>query len=311
MSEDSPEPVSQRCARGEQDFWLVRQFLLDCWALAPPGFVWDVRRWDGAYFHRAQAGWDAHWRGGAAIGLWQTHSGRLVGAVHPEGAGQAWLELHPAYRGLEAEMLDWAEAELPKDSSDGRRLLSVFAWDYDELRLSLLERRGYRRTTSGEHLRRWAGETPPPLSLPAGYRLHTLRPGHPADCQRYAALLNAAFRRTLHSAAEVATFTTRSPSFRTDLELVAEAPDGSFAALAGMIYDAANHYGLFEPVCATPAPRPLGLTGLLLHEGVRRATALGAEHCYVGSGYGMPANRFYSAAGFKVLHSGSCWLKVI
>ena len=58
-SSSVPERISQRTASGEEDFWLVRRFLLDAWALAEPGFVWDVRRWDGAYYHREQPGWDA------------------------------------------------------------------------------------------------------------------------------------------------------------------------------------------------------------------------------------------------------------
>jgi predicted N-acetyltransferase YhbS len=343
------ERITQRTASGEVDFWLVRQFLLDTWALGPPGFVWDVRRWDGAYFHRAQMGWDEHWHGGAAVGIWEADKSagadnaagadgaagdgaaradrRIVAVAHPEGAGEAWLEVHPHYRWLEEEMLHWAEANLahaPKPrtgepaqpgagqspSENARSRVTVFASDSDVQRQELLARRGYVQTAGGEHLRRWASADPPqPAPLPAGYRLHTMRPGHPEDCARYAALLNAAFRRTCHGAEEVANFTLHSPSLRADLELIAVAPDGAFAALAGMIYDSANRYGLFEPVCATPAPRPLGLAGWLMHEGVRRVMALGAQDCYVGTGYGMPANRFYAAAGFKVIHSGSYWAK--
>ena len=102
-----------------------------------------------------------------------------------------------------------------------------------------------------------------------------------------------------------------SPSFSPELELVAVAPDGSFAALAGLIYDAANRFGLFEPVCATPAPRPLGLTGALMLEGFRRMQSLGAEICYVSSGIGMAANRFYEAVGFKPVATGHYWVKEV
>lgn len=316
-----PPQITFRTASGEADFWRVREFLLDTWAQVPLGHVWDVRRWDGSYFHRAACGWDAHWRAGAAIGIWEEQPAsvsaepRIVAVAHPESAGEAWLQVHPAYRELEPQMLDWAEAHLASatDRRTGaaiRPRLLVFAGDDDALRLELLADRGYIRTAGGEHIRRWHSPAPPPPApLPGGYRLHTMRPGDELDCARYAALLNAAFRRTVHSAQEVANFTLHSPSFDAQLELIAQAPDGSFAALAGMIYDARNGYALFEPVCATPGPRPLGLTGLLLHEGVRRAMALGARDVYVGSSYGMPANRFYTAAGFEVVHSGSYWTK--
>jgi mycothiol synthase len=324
--------ITHRTASSEADFWRVRQFLLDAWAVSPLGAVWDVRRWDGAYFHRTASGWDAHWHGGAAVGIWEeqpdssvrnaAHADaplsaepRIVAVVHPEGQGEAWLEVLPAYRWLEPQLLDWAEVNLASatDRRTGaavRPRLLVFAGDADALRLELLNAHGYMRTKGGEHIRRWLPPAPPePQPLPAGYRLHTLRPEDHGDCARYAALLNAAFRRTIHSAEEVANFARHSPSFDPQLELIAQAPDGSFAALTGMIHDAQNGYALFEPVCATPNPRPLGLTGLLMHEGVRRAVALGAREVYVGSGYGMAANRFYTAAGFRVVHSGSYWAK--
>lgn len=334
-----PEPITHRTGSGEADFWLVRQFLLDTWALMPLGRIWDVRRWDGAHFHRAPEGWDEHWRGGAAIGIWEVDDvpgtgRRIVATVHPEGAGEAWLEVHPDYRFLEDAMLAWAEANLacePKPrpgastqpsgasaqtsgdqppSAGARPRLTVFAADTDQQRQELLVSRGFTRTKGGEVLRRWQNpEPPPPVALPTGYRFHELRPGDPQDCERYAVLINAAFRRTFHKAEEIANFTLHSPSFRADLELIAQAPDGSFAALAGMIYDAQNDYALFEPVCATPGPRPLGLTGLLMHEGVRRVLALGARDVYVGTAYGLAANRFYNAVGFKVVHSGSYWAK--
>lgn len=307
---DSPHNHTMRTAVGEDDFWLVRRLLIETWQLMPPFFNWEIRRWDGAYWHNEQPGWSARWGGGDAVGLWQADDGRLLGAVHPEGGSDAWLEVHRDFRHLENGMLEWAEANLARARDDGTKRLGVFAWDYDDQRLELLRARGYVQTERGDCLREkpyTGNETGG--RMPEGYRLHCVRPGHPEDCERYAALLNAAFRRDIHSTAELVTFTLNSPSFRSDLELVAVAPDLSFAALAGMIYDADNRFGSFEPVCATPSRRPLGLTAALLQEGHFRARQLGAEHCYVGTGLGMAANRFYDACGFGVIHTGHMWKK--
>jgi predicted N-acetyltransferase YhbS len=208
-------------------------------------------------------------------------------------------------------MLDWAEEHLAHAGKDGRPKLQVFAWEYDGQLQELLASRGYTKTGGGEVLREkpYDGSELKVPPMPDGYRLHTVRPGNLEDCERYAALLNAAFRRTFHKAKELMTFTMNSPSYRQELELVAVAPDGSFAALTGMIYDEVNRFGMFEPVCATPGPRPLGLTGTLMLEGYKRVREMGAEHCYVGTGIGMPANRFYDSVGFKVIHTGHMWEK--
>ena len=309
--DDTAGRITSRSAGGEEDFWLVRHFLIETWPLMPPAFNWEVRRWDGSYFHNKQAGWPEKLGGAQGVRLWETEGGRLVGAVHPEGTGDAWLEIHKDFRRLEPEMLDWAEANLVRTVKDGRRKLGVFAWEYDEQRQQLLSQRGFKKREQGEVFRRkpCSEAVSKPPRMPGGYRLHEVRPGHAEDCERYAALLNAAFGRDFHKAQEIVTFTSKSPSFRSELELVAVAPDGSFAALAGMIYEEDNRYGLFEPVCATPKPRPLGLTGLLMVEGHRRACELGAECCHVATGIGAAANRFYSALGFEIISTGWMWVK--
>jgi len=303
--------ISNRSVVDENDFWKLRQFLIDTWPQMPPFYNWETRRLDGSYFHNERAGWETRWEGGKAARVWEAANGQLVGAVHPEGKGQAWLEVHQDYRHLEAEMLDWAEAHLAQPNKASAMGLKVFAWEYDTRRQKLLASRGYQRMSSGDILREKPYDGKPIVvpSMPMGYRLHCVRPGHAEDCKRYAELLNASFKRTFHKAQELVTFTTQSPSFRSELELVAVAPDGKFAALAGMIYDEDNRFGSFEPVCATPGPRPLGLTGILMLEGYRRVRELGAEHCYVGTGTGMAANRFYAAVGFKIIHTGWFWVK--
>jgi mycothiol synthase len=305
------ERINMRTAEGETDFWLLRGFLEDTWPLAAPFFNWEVRRLDGAYFHNEKPGWDARWNGGRDLALWQKPDGQLVGAVHPEGKGDAWLEVHPQYRWLEEAMLDWAEANLARPNKEGHPQLAVFTWEYDKERQEQLHQRGYTRTDAGDVLREkpYNVQDVPAPTMPEGYRLHEVRPGHPEDCERYAALLNAAFKRSIHTAKELATFTTMSPSYCQEIELVAVAPDGSFAALTGMTYDEDHRFGSFEPVCAVPGPKPLGLTGKLMLEGYRRVRQMGAEHCYVGTGIGMAANRFYDAVGFKIIHMGWYWKK--
>src|SRR5512137_1060341 len=100
------QPAIGRPYRDERDFWRVRELLLETYPITPPDFNWEVRRWDGSRFHSATASWDPYWEG--RVGLWETGGGRLVGVVHPDGAGNACLQMHPDYRHLEAEMVAWA-----------------------------------------------------------------------------------------------------------------------------------------------------------------------------------------------------------
>jgi predicted N-acetyltransferase YhbS len=127
------------------------------------------------------------------------------------------------------------------------------------------------------------------------------------DAEAMAALLNAAFGRTIHSASEYATFMAESPSFRHDLNLVAEAPDGSFAAHVGVTYDEHNRHGIFEPVCTHPAHLRRGLARAVMFEGLRRLRDIGAATAHVETGDAEAANAFYGSLGFTEEYRAHTW----
>ncbi len=104
----SPETVTSRPYRDDADFWRIRQLCLDTYPIAPIGWNWEIRRWEGQRFHDPDPAPDPRWP--TWIRLWETGEGSLVGVANPEGRlGEAFLQLHPDYRHLEAEMLSWCE----------------------------------------------------------------------------------------------------------------------------------------------------------------------------------------------------------
>jgi mycothiol synthase len=305
------EPVSVRLYRDDDDFWRVRNLLIETYPITPPDFNWDVRRWDGSRFHNKEAVRGPYWEG--RVGLWETEGGRLVGAVHPDGEGVAFLEIHPDYRHIEGEMIAWAESHLAKATADGsQHQLEMFVYEYNSLRRSLLEQRGFEKMSHGGVIRRlrFGNKVLPPVKLPGGYTLRTARVDDEDEHQRFAALLNAAFNRTFHNAQEIATFRATAPSYRAELDLLAEAPDGSLAANVGVIYVEAIQAGLYEPVCTHPDHRRKGLARALMWEGMHRLKALGATEVTVGTGDMVPANRLYESVGFPEVYKGYHWRKV-
>jgi ribosomal protein S18 acetylase RimI-like enzyme len=311
---DGPAPVrpGPAGARGydatsDADWWAIRGLLVRTHAAVPPGWNWDIRRWDGRRFHNEDPVLPPSFTDG--IGLWEA-GGVLVGAVHGEGGGDAFLELDPAWRDLEPAMLDWAEAHLAA-VHDGRRRLEVVAWAADERRVAALRARGYVRGAEVWARRLTLDGRPIPVpEVAAGYRLRTTSRatlGH--DAAGIAGLLNASFRRSLHTAAEYRTFATRSPSFRHDLNLVAEAPDGSFAAHVGLTLDEANRHGIVEPVCTHPEHRRHGLARALILEGMRRLGDLGARTCDVETGDMAAANALYRSLPFREELGGHAWTR--
>jgi predicted N-acetyltransferase YhbS len=296
---------TMREAATEQDWWDVRDLIVRTHGQQPIGWNWDIRHWDGNRYHseRTVPPWP--------VGLW-FRDNVLVGAAHAEGGGDVWLELDESARALEPEMLDWAVDKLSRAEPDGSCRLEAMAWDYDEARHRALTDAGFERQAAGWWLRVMSltDHRAAPVELTAPYRLATTTPVTcPGDAAKMAALLNASFGRTMHTAAEYVGFTTNSPSFRHDLNLVAVAPDGSFAAHAGVTYDRKNRFGIFEPVCTHPDHRRRGLAGDLMAEGLRRLALIGAISACVETGDAEAANGLYRSIGFATEYRGHWWVK--
>jgi mycothiol synthase len=298
--------VSHRPYRDAADWWRVRSLLVQAWPRSRHGTVWDIRHWDGERYHRAELADDA--RRAGLIGLWEADDGRLVGAVHPEGGGASFLEVDPDFRHLEPEMIRWAEGRFARNSASGRTI-EFWVGDKDAVRRDILAHLGYRPDEQGGWMRCLRFDSLPEADPPAPaepYRFRATEPSE-ADCTRMAALLNAGFGRTVHSAPEIRNFVDLSPSFEHDLNLVAVAPDGAFAATAGITYDAANRHGVIEPVCTHPDHRRHGLARGLLLEGLARLRARGALTASLDTGEGEAANALYAGCGFVEGHHFRAW----
>ena len=296
---------------GEDDFWRMRALLSVTFPITPIGLNWEVRRLDGQRFY--EAGVTANRLQARPVQLWETADGDLVGYVLAEGRDDAHIQIHPDYRHVEPDMVAWAEEHLAAPTADGDRALEIYTYEYDALRQHILTERGYTKMEYGgmvRHLRLGKQPLPQPV-IAAGYTLRTTDPDDLADCQRIADLLNAAFGRTFHNALEYRNFTRYAPCFRRDLDLVMEAPDGSFAAYIGAPYDEENHYGIFEPVCTHPDHQRKGLARALMAEGLLRLRALGAVDVTVDTGDMVAANAFYTAMGFTEAYKGYSWRKTI
>ena len=160
----------------EEDYWCIREFLRDVslhnnrhdfsWSL----LRWDYWRWHGNenifYFNLQDV-----------ITLWEAN-GQIVAMVSPEGSGEAFFQIHPAFRDevCMAELLDVAEQKLPKTNADGKKELITWVNAADDSLKKLFTERGYARSKFlAEHMRRRFFSQPVPASVPqSGYTVRAL-----------------------------------------------------------------------------------------------------------------------------------------
>ncbi len=278
----------------------ITRFLLDTYRLYGRPFNWEPRRWHGTVYHRndvEMAALQMELQG--RVHLW-LDDGEIVGMVIVESTASVFLQINPAYRSLERTMLDWAEGHLPPN-------IEVWAESNDTWRTGLLAERDYVRTEAHEILRRRDMSMPTPsIPVPEGYLQRIMRQ-HTDDQQGMAALLNAAFDRTFHSAEEYRNF-QMSPNYRADLDIVVEAPDGSLAANVGVTVFERESFAVFEPVCTHPHHQGKGLARCAIAEGLRRVGAMEIEAAFIGAWYANPvSNHLYAQMGFTESTSLYLW----
>ena len=314
MAQQLPDPISEEIVARPvrpDDYWPIHRLIAETAASTPLGFNGDIRRWEGKRFYDQNPAGDPHWPKDSY--LWQRPSGQPVAMTHPDSPGYPTLLVHPDYRHLEPASIAWAEDHLSQTLDHGRRQVQFYVYDYDAQRQRLLADRGYEKLNAGGIIRRLRfGQQPLARpNLAEGYHLRTTEPENEADAQQMADLLNAAFNRDFHNAAEYQNFTRLAPSFRPDLDLVAIAPNGLFAAYVGIPYDDINKIGIFDPGSTHPQHRRLGLARALMQEGLLRLQALGAHYAMVDTGDMIPANRLYSTIGFDEMARGFYWRKIL
>ncbi len=294
----------------DPDFQRVRDFLIETYGITQQPFNWTLERWDYCrYFVATMRNRDPrHWEDD--IRVWESEAGDIAAvASHEAKRGEVYPQIHPDHRVLEDEMMAWAEETLSVETDDGKRRLNVRAYDYDTFRHAMLETRGYQQTNHLEHRYRRSLDSPlAEPAVPEGYTVRSLREDD--DLSERCLALGRAFRDDTPVDLEVYRSLQSAPGYRLDLDLVIEASDGSFAAVAIAWYDETNRIGMFEPVGTVPEHQRKGLGQAIMYEGFRRLKELGAGTAYVGAGTQPEASALYRSVGFDEDFTDHAWTKV-
>lgn len=308
-----------------RDFGRVRDFLADTFALYGGPFNWPLDRWNfcryfvipihtfqnsrrfGVPTQEGAGGRDElpFWE--KAVFVWEDEAGDIVAVLHTENEepGEAWLQIHPDWTALYGEMVACAEEHLA-DRADGLGYVKLYVQDGSELE-RVARAGGYRKLDCRlRYLEYRIGDIPPP-QLPEGSTIRSVADEDDVEKRRVLRGLAFGDRRAPSQWPPASAFRTmqQAPDYRADLDLLAVAPSGEYAAFATLWLDQANRYGNFEPVGTHVDYRGRGLGGALLLEGLRRIAALGATRSFMASD-----NPFYRKVGFvETEWSYSPWIK--
>ena len=301
-----------RTYQTEDDYWRIREFLRQVFLLNDRHeYSWSLLRWDYWIWHVNMNIF--HFNLEDVIRLWEA-DGQIVAMLNPDGNGEAFFQVQPAYlsEDLFCEMLDVAEVKLPNHKEGDMHDLLAWVNAGDILHKDVLTRRGYVRSKFlAEHMRRRSFTKPIPDSVPqSGYIIRAL--GDESELPARSWLSWKVFHPDepdeKYKGWEWYKNLQQIPLYNRDLDLVAVAPDGELAAFCTVWVDDVTHTAVFEPVGTHPNHQKRGLGKAVMSEGLRRAQKLGATLATVSS-YSTGAHALYESMGFTDVDMLEPWIK--
>jgi GNAT superfamily N-acetyltransferase len=225
---------------------------------------------------------------------------RSDGSVKDVTSASVAFQVHPEHTALVDEVIAWFEGVAP----DVDRRVTITTANAEEM--ARWAAFGYAPTPdgSGKHEswtrfnERSLDDIAEPM-LPEGFRFRTAAEvGPEATAQAHI----DAWHPSTYSL-EAYRGVRRTASYRDDLHIVVEAPDGTMAASTIMWFDEVNRTAEFEPVGTHREFRRRGLSQAMLLHGMRVARDTGAKHMTVAclGAPGNPALRLYEGVGFREL----------
>jgi mycothiol synthase len=292
--------LTWRNYQSEEDFWRVRSLLREVFLLNKRRKLsWPVARWDYWRWHGILNMGDGELE--KDVFLWETEDGQLAAVLNRESAGQAFLQIHPAFKNadLEEQMIALAEERLRSQSRRGGLVLWIWSDSADSQRLGILVKRGFIHRADCDEQQWYRNlELPIPDSpVRDGYTIRALADASDLPARSWASW------RAFHPDEPEEDYDPdwrwyhniqAAPLYRRDLDLVAVASTGEVAAFTTLWYEDVTRCGYFEPVGTMPEHQRHGLARSLMCAGLRRLKKMGATQAMTAGG-SPPANALYQS----------------
>ena len=304
--------IVSRVYNSDEDLKSVMAFLREVFSETNSYQNWFPDRFENSH----EGGGSVKWVGD--IRIWEeiddksTPSRKIVALANPESPNDYFVQVNPTYSFLEREIFEWIERHCleKKKNPNKKEKLRIHTIEGNSMQELLLSDLGYKKGELFMYLRFRPVDLPvPAVGCPESYEIRSVK-GR-SDYDQLASVTRLVFGHGEWFNAQTYEGITRRSFYKQDLDLVAIAPDGTFASFCTFRMDPISKITNLEPVGTHPNYRKLGLAKALIFEGLRRAIRYSPTLLYVGGANTPAANRLYDSVGYTEKLAEYCWSKEI
>ena len=297
----------------EKDFELVRSFIIELYNLTYSLKNWLPIRFENRKF--GPCGTEYCVEEDDLVKIWEDvneakGTSKMVAVTIAEGESSFVINTHPDYKAMESKIIKWVEEQVLLEKNDNNETeVCLFVLESDTERIALLEKEGYALASIDCYSRTRPNNLPlDDLPLATGYSIRHVIINN--DFEKYREVQGAVFRHCGNMTKKQAIFYSTASFYKKELDLIAIAPDGTFAAFCTIRLDPIGRFAEFEPVGTHPEHRRKGLGKALIVEGLRRLLKYKPKLvCIPGAANTPGANKLYDSVGFTEKKELQIWKK--
>jgi mycothiol synthase len=265
------------------------------------------------------------------LGLWEDAQGKLIGFGELSVAepiadnladGTLWFFVHPIARGgdLDSQIIAWVERRMMEVGRERQGQPKLFTWSRNTRldRIATIEQHGFVAGRQYWFLSQSLQRNTPTTQLPEGFSIRAV--DGEREAQAWVDLHNQAFSNAwLYQSLTVESYKHRlqAPDYLPELNLVAVAPDGRFAAICYCAIDRAHNTfvgrqeGWVALLFTSPDFQRRGLARAMLFHALARLKTLNIEIAKIGvdseNAYG--ARQLYESIDFEHRYTNIAYVK--
>jgi len=232
--------------------------------------------------------------------IWE-ENGEIVAFCFTESPiTDIYFSLKPGYEELAMEMVEYADAYMPKKDDK----LQFVLFEGQGAIMKAAKKLGYEQV-GGYDDKIYEFDKPLEFKLPSGYKFVAYKD---LDTAKVIECCWKGFNHEIEEGpwdqnAESGYHLSQAPHATMQYGVAVENISGDYVCWAGMWWTPQNHLAYMEPLCTVPQYRKKGLAAAALSEMYHRMQPLGATHMTGGG------NEFYEKIGFKNKIKWTFWKK--